>query len=95
LNELRKKTIKFTTMKLYEVSGTYGSGKTPCAIFVAEETYRAWYCVGGSVNVNCTVEDITNGVNVEELRDIVMFTAGKPIESLEELENAINSYSIS
>lgn len=79
-------------MKLYEVNGTYGSGNTPCTVFVAEESDGTkWYVCEGSVNVNCTDDDIEEGVDVEELYDLDMFTAGKPIESLEELEEAINS----
>lgn len=79
-------------MKLYEVNGTYGSGKTPCTVFVAETNYGLHYCVQGSVNVNVTTaETIIDGQNVEEVDDFDMFTAGKPIESLEELEEAINS----
>lgn len=78
-------------MKLYEVSGTYGSGKTPCTIFVAEERDGTkWYCVEGSENVNQTWQDIEDGVNVEELEDIDCFT-GYVITSLEELEEAINA----
>lgn len=78
-------------MKLYEVTGTYGSGKTPCTVFVAEERHGSWYCVEGSKNVNCTLDEIEEGVNVEELGDVDCFTWSKPIESLEELETAINA----
>lgn len=77
-------------MKLFEVQGTYGSGKTKATILVAEERNGdSWYCVEGSVNVNKTSEPITHGVDVEELSDFDMFTAGSPIETLEELEAAI------
>lgn len=77
-------------MKLYEVLGTYGSGKTKASIFVAEERSGGkWYCVEGSKNVNMTRENIEHGVNVEELSDLDMFTTDAPINSLEELEAAI------
>ena len=82
-------------MRLYEVNGTYGSGKTPCTVFVAETETRGdihtWYVCEGSVNVNLTPDEIEEGVNVEELSDIDMFTASKPIYSVEDLEEAINS----
>jgi hypothetical protein len=78
-------------MKLYEVSGTYGSNHTPTTVFVAEERDGSkWYVCEGSQNVNKTYEDIEDGVHVEELSDIDCFT-GIVINSLEELEEAINS----
>lgn len=78
-------------MKLYSVEGTYGGSKTPSTIFVAEKTNGGkHYVAEGSVNVNYTYDDIEEGVDIEELSDADMFTAGKPINSLEELEKAIN-----
>jgi hypothetical protein len=79
-------------MKLYEISGTYGSSKTPCTVFVAEKGVGSWYCVEGSQNVNFVYQnELPNGVDVEELEDLDFFYYSKPINSLEELENAINS----
>ena len=69
-----------------EVTGFYGSNNTPCNVFY----YNGWYCVEGSVNVNRTSEEVENGVNVEELSDYDCFTWSSPIESLEELETAVN-----
>ena len=71
--------------KIY--SGTYGSGKTPCEVF----TYNRWYCVEGSCNVNRTYDDFFDGMDVEELDDYDCFTTTKPINSLEELVEAVNS----
>jgi hypothetical protein len=73
-----------------EVSGTYGSGKTPCTVFVVE-TYKggAWYCVEDSKNVNYTYDEIDDGVDVEELSDVDFFTAGKGVETLDELFNQV------
>ena len=70
-----------------ETQGYYGSGNTPCTIF----EHQGWYCVEGSVNVNRTDEEITLGTNVEELSDYDMFTAGNPINSLDELIEIIES----
>lgn len=79
-------------MKLYEVNGTYGSGKTPCTVFVAAPHWNViWYVVKGSINVNRTNSGLYTGVDVEEIFDIDMFTASSPINSLSELEEAINS----
>ena len=69
-----------------EVSGTYGSQKTPCTVLV----YKGWYCVEGSVNVNRTHEEIEDGVDVEELSDYDCFTWSSPIDTLEELMMAVN-----
>ena len=78
-------------MRLYFVTGTYGSGKTPCFVYVAENRDGSkWYVVEGSQNVNLTFDEIEDGVNVEVLQDVDCFT-GIVINSLEELEEAINS----
>lgn len=68
-------------------NGTYGSGKTPCEVFY----YDGWYCVEGSVNVNFTHETLEDGVNVEMVEDSDCFTWSSPIESLDELINAVES----
>ena len=74
------------------VSGTYGSGKTPCDVYIYENRDGSyWYAVDGSVNVNRTWEEyIEDGVDVEELDDFDMFTWPKGIHSEEELEEAVN-----
>ena len=71
------------------VEGTYGRG-TPCRVFVvALAPFARWYCVEGSENVNLTDEEIHDGVNVEGLTYFQSFTWDKPIESVEELYNAV------
>lgn len=78
--------------ELKEVSGFYGSGETPCTVLVAVlNNGRSWYCVDGSVNVNCTEERIEDGVNVETLADVDMFTSNFKIDSLKALETAVYS----
>lgn len=69
-----------------EVEGTYGRSKTPATIFVYEQGRRKWYVAEGSVNVNCTYDDIEDGVDIEELNDVDTYTAPKPINSVEDLE---------
>lgn len=81
-------------METFELNGTYGSGKTPCTVLCAKTSKNSnatWYAVEGSQNVNKTFDQLNNGVNVEELSDIDCFTWSKGINSLEELENAINA----
>ena len=78
-------------MKTYTVNGTYGSQKTPCEVFVYEEHDGfKWYVCEGSKNVNATYDEIEEGVNVEELCDIDVFTSGE-IWSEEELIEAVES----
>lgn len=69
-----------------EIKGYYGKNNTPCTIFV----YNGWYCVEGSVNVNYTNEDIELGTNVEELTDLDCFTWSSPINSMDELVEAVD-----
>ena len=79
-------------MKTYELVGIHGSGMTPCTVLVAAYNGKFWYVVEGGTIVNCTnwmPED--ERVDVECLTDVDCFTWSKPIESLEELEQAINS----
>lgn len=71
--------------KIY--SGTYGSAKTPCNVFV----YKRWYCVEGSCNVNRTYDEFFDGVDVEELADYDTMTSRQPINSLEELEEFVDN----
>jgi len=78
-------------MKTFEIEGTYGSHKTPCPVYVAEmRNGLKWYVADGGTMVNATYEDICEGCDIEELADVDCFTWSKPIESIEELENAIN-----
>jgi hypothetical protein len=73
------------------VSGTYGSGQTPCDVFVVKgRSGLQWYACEGSVNVNATYDEIKDGVDVETLKDVDMFTASSPINSEDELDSAVN-----
>ena len=78
--------------RLKELNGSYGSGQTEDTILVAEMSDdSSWYCVEGSTNVNRTMEELEDGVWVEELDDFDTFTASKPVESLDDLEREVES----
>jgi hypothetical protein len=78
-------------MKTYTVNGTYGSGKTPCEVFVFEKrSGLKWYAANGSQMVNATYDEIGEGVDIEELVDEDCFTWSSEIESEEELLTAVN-----
>lgn len=78
-------------MNLFEVSGFYGSQNTPCTVFCAQRRGVIWYAVDGSQNVNLTRDAVEDGVNVETLQDIDVFTYSKGIHSLEDLEKAVSA----
>ena len=78
-------------MRTRTVSGTYGSDKTPCDVYVYEDWGASrWYAVDGSANVNCTWQNIEDGVDVEEIEDFNMFTWPDGVHSEEELEDAVD-----
>lgn len=70
-----------------EFECTYGSSYTPSIIY----TYKKWYVIDGSCNVNRTYDDLYDGIHVEEIRDYDCFTCAEPIESLEQLIKAVES----
>lgn len=76
-------------MKTYSISATYGSQNTPCTVFVYESPAGYWYVVEGGTVVNLTLMPPFG--NVEDLEDVDCFTWSKPIQSLEELEIAVES----
>lgn len=74
---------------LYEIQGTYGSYNTPCTVFVYERLMEKWYCVEGGNNINMTYEDLPDGIDVELVGDLDCIMLSEPINSLEELEIAV------
>ena len=75
------------------VNGFYGHLRpNPCEVFVYQNRNgSSWYVVEGSVNVNKTFDEISDGVNVEELQDVDCFTTDKPIMNIDELIEAVES----
>jgi hypothetical protein len=71
----------------FQFDCTYGRSKTRDTGYY----YNGWYCVDGSININYTYDDVSNGTDVEELRDNDTMTWSSPINSLEELINAVES----
>lgn len=74
------------------ISGTYGSGKTPCQIFTAStRNGGTWYAVEGSANVNFAHEELVDGVDVETVADDDAFTWPAGIDSEETLVEAVEA----
>lgn len=67
--------------------GFYGHlTPNPCTVLY----YDGWYCVEGSKIVNYTDDPLFDGVNVEELTDLDCFTWSEPINTVDELAEAVN-----
>ena len=76
----------------HTISGFYGSGNTPCEVFIYENRNGSkWYCVEGSCNVNKTYDEINDGTNVEDLSDCDCFTTKDPINDIDEFIEAVES----
>lgn len=67
----------------------YGSGRTEDTVYV----YNNWYVVHGSRNVNKASSDTEwqDGIDVETITDVDTFSNLEPINSLEELIEAVES----
>ena len=77
-------------MRYYEITGRVGGiTPRPCTIFCAESRGKTWYVAEGGNVVNRTYEKVEEGKWIEELEDFDCFTVNNPIESLEELQTAI------
>lgn len=79
-------------MRAFEISGTYGSGYTPCTVFCIDTGGGTWYCVEDSKNVNFTYEELQDGVDVETVSDDDHFYSDKPVASLAEFEQMIEDH---
>lgn len=71
----------------FEFDCTYGRSKTRDTGYY----HNGWYCVHGSTNVNYTHDEVSDGTDVEELSDVDTFSWSSPINSLEELIDAVES----
>ena len=75
------------------LDGTYGLNETPCDVFAVETSGGTWYVVEGGSVVNLTMESLdsmSEPINVELLSDSECFTWNRPIETLEDLQEAID-----
>ena len=78
-------------MSTNTINGFYGSSHHPCTIYTLRNyDGSVWYTVDDSLNVNCTYDDIGEGVDIETIEDIDFFTAGEPICSETELTYQVN-----
>jgi hypothetical protein len=78
-------------MRTETIKGFYGSGRTRTEIYVYPNRGGCWYVADGGKTVNFTFDNVENGVNIEELNDSDCFTVNEPIESPEQLEEAVNN----
>jgi hypothetical protein len=75
------------------VTGFYGmKGTNRSDVFVYDNLDGShWYALEGSTNINCTYNDIEDGVNVETLNDFDTLGADNPVNSEEDLINEIEN----
>ena len=81
-------------MKTRVISAYYGRVpyRHDCEVYVCDEACGlSWYIVDGGTVVNATYDDITDGMDIDELNDEACFTWNEPIFSEEELLTAVNS----
>lgn len=70
-------------------NGFYGHlTPTPCTVFY----YEGWYCVKGSELVNYTECSLFDGVNLQDVENEDCFTWSSPVETEEQLREAVRTY---
>lgn len=72
-----------------EITGTAGSEQDTVTVLVANDLYNNWFVQKGGHTVNATPEAIEEGVNIEDLPCFDCFTSTSPINTLAELEAAM------
>lgn len=77
-------------MSTSTIRGTYGSDKNMAYVYTYEKDGGTWYAVDGSKVANFTHEELEEGVNVEEVADADTLTWNRPIESEEDLCEAVD-----
>lgn len=81
-------------MKPFEKPGVKGVKNTsPCTVLIMPVRYGYWYAVQGGTNVNFTHQDLSEmqSISVEEIEDVDYFHWQNDINTLEELEEAVNA----
>jgi hypothetical protein len=72
---------------MQEIKGYYGTANE-ATIF----EYNGWYAVQGSTNVNFTIDELIQGVNVENVRDLDFFEADRPIQNLWQFKEEVEDW---
>jgi hypothetical protein len=80
-------------MELFEIKGKRGlkNPQTTTVLCATTSGNAVWYVVKGGTIVNLTFDDVNNGVDVETLKDMDCFTWDKPINTLKQLQKAIQA----
>lgn len=81
-------------MKPFEKQGLKGvSNTSPCTVLVMPVRHGYWYAVQGGTNVNFTHQDLSEmqSISVEEIEDVDHFCWGAEINTLDELEEAVEA----
>lgn len=68
--------------------GTYGINETPCNVFY----WRGWYAVENGLLVNYTPQTLFDGVNVELIDDLDVFTLSNPVSTIEQFIEIVDRH---
>lgn len=83
----------FNIMKFNEITGTYGSTKTRCTVFVCTNSNGScWYVRKGGTIVNLTFDKVQNGVDTELLNDHDCFTLGAACYDSDTFQEEMKEY---
>ncbi len=80
--------------RISEIWAWYGNDKDNTTNVFVAELYNGdvWYVAEGSVNVNLAPDMLEDGVWLEQIRDLDMFTADSPVESVDQLELELEAH---
>ena len=74
------------------IRATYGSQHTACDVFIChdiDDCGGKWYALKDSVTVRYTMDDLTDGCDVNQVIDVDGFTWSSEIENEADLVEAI------
>jgi len=73
------------------IKATYNNADDTCDVYVFSGRNGTWYVCDGGTIVNCTYDELFDGMDLGDVHDVDCFTWSSPIESEEELIKAIEA----
>lgn len=77
--------------ELAEIQGFYSKKQIECTILTYNDTFGTWYCVSGTNQIHFTHDDLEEGVSLIDLVSVETFASDIDINTLTELETAVES----
>lgn len=78
-------------MHTSEINGRFGTNSHATILVLEDYDGLKWYCVEGSPIVNQTEDPIEEGVHIDTLWDIDTFEVDRPINTIQELIDAVEN----